>query len=111
MLGKFDLGLEDDKAKSVKIPPLIHHDTLTGAAMHLYEYELETIIATKPARFDSLERGRAYFYRKSGSEVPEFVAARASLSHTDPETGLSFQTYAVSRLSVSMRFFKYLVKK
>jgi len=44
-----------------------------------------------------LEREEAYFYRKLGSEDLEFVAARASLIHTDPETGLSFQTFAVSR--------------
>lgn len=38
-----------------------------------------------------------YFYRKLGTDAPEFVAARASLIHTDPETGESYQTYAVSR--------------
>jgi len=54
-------------------------------------------VPTAPAHFDDLERAGAYFYRKLGSEVPEFIAARASLVHTDPETGLSFQTYAVSR--------------
>jgi hypothetical protein len=98
--GKYDLGLEDIKAKSVKIkrePQLIHRDNLTGAATHLYE--LETIVATTPARFEDLEREEAYFYRKLGSEGTEFVAARASLIHTDPETGLSYQTYAVSRPS------------
>ncbi len=40
-----------------------------------------------------------YFYRKLGSEAAEFVAARASLIHTDPETGESYQTFAVSRPS------------
>ncbi|MDQ3749828.1 MAG: strawberry notch family protein, partial [Acidobacteriota bacterium] len=83
--GKYDLGLEDIKAKSVRIkrePQLIHRDNLTGAATHLYE--LETIVATAPARFEDLEREEAYFYRKLGSEAQEFVAARASLIHTDP---------------------------
>ena len=96
--GKYDLGLEDIKAISVKIkrePQLIHSDEATGATTHLYE--LETIVATAPARFDDLEREEAYFYRKLGSEAAEFVAARASLIHTDPETGESYQTYAVSR--------------
>lgn len=104
--GKYDLGLEDIKAKSVKIkrePQLIHRDNLTGAATHLYE--LETVVATAPARFEDLEREEAYFYRKLGSEVQEFVAARASLIHTDPETGLSFQTYAVSRPSGKNQFY------
>ena len=96
--GKYDLGLEDIKAKSVKIkrePQLIHLDSTTGATTHLYE--LETIVPTAPARFDDLERTGAYFYRKLGSEATEFIAARASLIHTDPETGESYQTYAVSR--------------
>ncbi len=104
--GKYDLGLEDIKAKSVKIsrePQLIHRDQMTGAETLLYE--LETIVATTPSRFEDLERGEAYFYRKLGSEAQEFVAARASLIHTDPETGLSFQTYAISRPSGRNQFY------
>ena len=104
--GKYDLGLEDIKAKSVKIkrePQLIHRDNLTGAATHLYE--LETVVATTPARCEDLEREEAYFYRKLGSELQEFVAARASLIHTDPETGESHQTYAVSRPSGKNQFY------
>ena len=57
--GKYDLGLEDIKAKSVKIrrePQLIHRDNATGATTHLYE--LETVQATNPARFEDLERDR-----------------------------------------------------
>jgi hypothetical protein len=68
--GKYDLGLEDIRAKSVKIrrePQLIHRDAATGATTHLYE--LETIVATFPAHFDALEREEAYFYRKLGSEA------------------------------------------
>ena len=104
--GKYDLGLEDIKAKSVKIrrePRQIHRDPITGAATHLYE--LETIVPTNPARFDLLEREEAYFYRKLGSEAAEYVAARASLIHTDPETGLSYQTYAISRPSGRNQFY------
>lgn len=104
--GKYDLGMEDIKAKSVKIrrePQLIHRDQVTGAETHLYE--LETIVATTPARFDDLEREEAYFYRKLGSEAQEFVAARASMIHTDPETGLSFQTFAISRPSGRNQFY------
>ena len=99
--GKYDLGLEDIKAKSVKIkrePQLIHQDQTTGAATHLYE--LETIVPTNPAHFDDLERAEGlYFYRKLGTkeDTPEFIAARPSLVHTDPQTGESYQTYAVSR--------------
>ncbi len=93
--GKYDLGLEDIKAKSVKIsrePQLIHEDKATGATTHLYE--LETIVPTNPAHFDDLERTEGiYFYRKRGvaEDTPEFVAARPSLVHTDPETGDSYK--------------------
>src|SRR5207253_6232369 len=93
-------------AKSVKIkrePQGIHRDQITGAATHLYE--LETIVPTNPARFEDLEREEAYFYRKLGSDAPEFVAARPSLVHTDPETGESYQTYAVSRPSGKNLFY------
>lgn len=104
--GKYDLGLEDIKAKSVKIkrePRGIHRDQITGAATQLYE--LETIVPTNPARFEELEREDAYFYRKLGLEEPEFVSARPSLVHTDPETGESYQTYAVSRPSGKNLFY------
>lgn len=104
--GKYDLGLEDIKAKSVKIkrePRGIHRDQITGAATHLYE--LETIVPTNPARFEDLEREEAYFYRKLGLEGGEFVAVRPSLVHTDPETGESYQTYAVSRPSGKNLFY------
>jgi len=102
--GKYDLGMEDIRAKSVKIkrePQLIHRDAATGATTHLYE--LETIVPTTPAHFNDLEKAEGfYFYRKLGTGedvASEFVAARASLIHTDPETGASYQTYAVSRPS------------
>lgn len=104
--GKYDPGLEDITAKSVKIrrePQQIHRDSITGAATHLYE--LETIVPTTPARFADLDAEEAYFYRKLGSEAAEYVAARASLIHTDPETGLSYQTYAVSRPSGRNQFY------
>lgn len=104
--GKYDLGLEDINAKSVKIrrePQLINRDKATGATTHLYE--LETVVATNPARFEDLEWEEAYFYRKLGSDAPEFVAARPSLVHTDPESGESFQTYAVSRPAGRNQFY------
>ena len=77
-------------------PQLIHRASITGLTTHLYE--LETIVATAPAHFDDLERTEGiYFHRKLGADAPEFVAARASLVHTDAETGESYQTYALRR--------------
>ena len=43
------------------------------------------------------EAKNSTFTANSAQKRPEFVAARASLIHTDPETGESYQTYAVSR--------------
>lgn len=108
--GKYDLGLEDIKAKSVKMgrePQLIHRDSITGATTHLYE--LETIVATAPAHFDDLERTEGiYFYRKLGADAPEFVAARASLVHTDPETAkaIKLTPSAVRREETSSEIFQ-----
>ncbi len=57
-MGRYDLGLEDIRAKSVKIkhkPQLIHRDQATSATTHLYE--LETIVPTTPAHFEDLKQG------------------------------------------------------
>lgn len=98
--GKYDNGLEDIKAKSVKIknePVLIYRDARTGAETHLFE--LETIVPTAPARFEDLEKNEdIYFYRVLGGDAEEnYIAARPAMIHTDPETGDSYKTYAVSR--------------
>jgi hypothetical protein len=103
--GKYDLGLEDIKAKSVKIrrePRQIHRDPITSAATHLYE--LETIVPTNPARFDALEREEAYFYRKLGSEGRN-TSRRVLLDSHRPGNGLSYQTYAISRPSGRNQFY------
>jgi hypothetical protein len=95
--GKIDDGMEDLKAVSVKIagPPLaLQRDALTGA--QTVYYKLDTVVPTCPALFDeiSLYDG-VYFYehRQTGA----FVAVRASLAHTDPETGDRYQMFSVSR--------------
>lgn len=95
--GKIDDGMEDLKAVSVKIaeqPQILHRDALTGA--QTVYYKLDTIVPTRPALFDeiSLYDG-VYFYehRQTGA----FVAVRASLAHTDPETGDRYQMFSVSR--------------
>jgi hypothetical protein len=68
--GKYDLGLEDIKAKSVKFrrePRQIHRDSITEAATHLYE--LEMIVPTNPARFDDLEREEPAFTGNSAQKA------------------------------------------
>lgn len=95
--GKIDDGMEDLKAVSVKIaepPQILYCDALTGAQT-IY-YKLEITVPTRPALFDEISLYDGfYFYehRQTGA----FVAVRASLAHTDPETGDRYQMFSVSR--------------
>lgn len=95
--GKIDDGMEDLKAVSVEIaepPQILHRDALTGA--QTVYYKLDTIVPTRPALFDEISfYDGVYFYehRQTGA----FVAVRASLAHTDPETGDRYQMFSVSR--------------
>jgi hypothetical protein len=95
--GKIDDGMEDLKAVSVKIaepPQVLYRDALTGA--QTVYYRLDTIVPTRPALFDEISHyDGVYFYehRQTGA----FVAARASLAHTDPESGDRYQMFSVSR--------------
>jgi hypothetical protein len=95
--GKIDDGMEDLKAVSVKIaepPQVLYRDQLTGA--QTVYYKLDTTIPTRPALFDeiSLYEG-VYFYENRNTGA--FVAVRASLAHTNPETGDRYQMFSVSR--------------
>ena len=95
--GKIDDGMEDLKAVSVRVaepPQILHRDALTGAQTSYYK--LETIVPTRPAPFDeiSLYDG-VYFYEHRQTGM--FIAVRASLAHTDPETGDRYQMFSVSR--------------
>lgn len=95
--GKIDDGMEDLKAVSVRIaepPQILHRDALTGAQT-IY-YRLDTTVPTRPALFDEISHyDGVYFYehRQTGA----FVAVRATLPHTDPETGERSQMFSVSR--------------
>ncbi len=94
--GKIDDGMEDLKAVSVKIaepPQILHTDALTGA--QTVYYKLDTTVPTRPALFDeiSLYDG-VYFYEHRSSGA--FVAVRATLPHTNPETGERSQMFSVS---------------
>lgn len=95
--GKIDDGMEDLKAVSVRIvepPQILHRDALTGAQT-IY-YKLDTTVPTRPALFDEISHyDGVYFYehRQTGA----FVAVRATLPHTNPETGERSQMFSVSR--------------
>ncbi|MBK8467573.1 MAG: strawberry notch C-terminal domain-containing protein [Chloracidobacterium sp.] len=95
--GKIDDGMEDLKAISVMVaepPHVLHSDPLTGA--QTVYYKLELTVATHPAKFDELSLNEYIrFYQNRSND--SYVAVRATLSHTDPETGDRFQMFSVSR--------------
>lgn len=95
--GKLDDGMEDLKAESVKIaepPQILFNDALTGAST-IY-YWLETIVPTRPALYEEISLyDTIFFYQHRANN--QFVAVRATLPHTDPETGDRYQMYSVSR--------------
>ena len=94
--GKIDDGMEDLKAVSVVVaepPQILHRDALTGAQT-IY-YKLDTTVPTRPALFDEISHyDGVYFYdhRQTGA----FVAVRATLPHTNPETGERSQMFSVA---------------
>lgn len=94
--GKIDDGLEDLKAVSVNIvgePEVLNVDALTNAKT-VY-YKLETVVPTSSARYEEIVNfDGVYFYEHRGSG--EFVAARATLPHTDPETGERHFVFSIS---------------
>jgi P-loop containing NTP hydrolase pore-1/C-terminal domain on Strawberry notch homologue len=95
--GKLNDGMEDLKASSVVIsepPQVLHTDALTRA--NTIYYKLEIKVPTSPALFERISQfDGVYFYenRRTG----EFIAARQTLAHTDPETGDRYQMVSVSR--------------
>lgn len=95
--GKLNDGMEDLKATSVVIsepPQVLHTDQLTGA--NTIYFKLEIKVPTRPALFERISQFEGvYFYenRRTG----EFIAARQTLAHTDPETGDRYQMVSVSR--------------
>lgn len=103
--GGIDDGMEDLKAVSVSIaeqPRILHRDALTGA--QTVYYKLDTTVPTRPAQFDEISRwDGVYFYehRQTGA----FVAVRASFPHTDPETGMRYRMFSVSRPSGNNLFY------
>ena len=97
--GKFDDGMEDLKALSVRFaetPQVLFRDSSTGA--NTIYYKLEITVPTRPARFEEISNfDGVYFYEnRTGGE---FIAVRPTLAHTDPETGERYKTVSVSKPS------------
>ncbi len=95
--GKIDDGMEDLKANSVRIaqsPQILFTDEATGA--NTIYYKLEIVVPTRPALFEEISQFvGVYFYEHRARA--EFVAARPTLAHTNPETGERLQMFSVSR--------------
>lgn len=98
--GTFDEGVADVRALSVRkacAPRVVHQDAITGA--HTTHYRLEI---DRPTDAVSLEEALKVRERKGGTflrhkRTGNYVFAAESSRHTDPETGRSFQTYALYR--------------
>jgi hypothetical protein len=95
--GKIDACVEDLKANSVRIaqsPQVLFTDAATGAST-IY-YKLEIVVPTRPAQFEEISQtGGVYFYEHRSRS--EFVAARPSPAHTNPETGMRLQMFSLVR--------------
>ncbi|MEJ7618317.1 MAG: strawberry notch C-terminal domain-containing protein, partial [Pyrinomonadaceae bacterium] len=98
--GTFDEGVADIKALSVRLakqPRTVHADHLTGA--RTIHYALQIDRHSERVSFERAERTRgsksgAFFrHQKKG----HYILAVPAAHHTDPETGRSFQTFAVHR--------------
>jgi len=98
--GTFDEGVTDIKALSVKLakaPKVVHTDRITGAQTAHYTLAVES--PTEAVTFAEADQIRQ---RKSGAffesiKTGKFILAVPSSHHTDPATGKTFQTFAVSR--------------
>ena len=95
--GKIDDGMEDLKANLVRIaesPQVLFTDAATGA--NTIYYKLEIVVPTRPALFEEISQfDGVYFYEHRARA--EFVAARPSPAHTNPETGERFQMVSLAR--------------
>lgn len=103
--GTFDEGVQDIKATAIRLarqPKIVHEDKLTGA--RTTHYTLEVDQPTKPVSFiearNSL-RGAFYRQKRSGN----FIMAIESGNHTDPESGASYKTYAITKPEASRAYY------
>ncbi len=108
--GTFDAGITDIKALAIRLakqPRIVHIDQITGA--ETTHYTLEVDQPTDAVSFEQAEQVRqrnkgAFFeHRKKG----HFILAIMSRRHTDPNTGGSYQTYAVWKPEAPRAFYIY----
>lgn len=95
--GTFDAGVTDIRAKAIRLgraPKVVHEDKLTGA--QTTHYTLEVDQPTRPVRFeDAKYTPKSAFYKQKRSG--HYILAVESGSHTDPESGRSYRTFAVTK--------------
>ncbi len=95
--GTFDEGVTDIKAKAIRLgapPRVVHQDALTGAKTTHYKLEIDQ--PTRPVSFEEArDFPKSAFYRQKRSG--NFILATESGLHTDPSSGSSYRTYAITK--------------
>ncbi len=95
--GTFDEGVTDIRARAIRLgapPRVVHQDALTGAKTTHYKIEIDQ--PTRPVSFDECrDFPKSTFYRQKRSG--HFVLASESGLHTDPGSGSSYRTFAISK--------------
>ncbi len=98
--GNFDEGVQDIKALSIKLvsePEVVYIDETTKAETLHYTLSLETrstrVTADRAVSILENSNGGG-FYRQSKGNV---ILATKSGNHTDPQSGQTYQTYAVTK--------------
>lgn len=103
--GTFDEGVQDIKAKAIRLgatPRVVHQDALTGAKTTHYKLEVDQ--PTRPVSFkDARDTPRSTFYRQKKSG--HYVLATESGNHTDPNTGASYRTFALTKPEAARAYY------
>ncbi|MFL6284438.1 MAG: strawberry notch-like NTP hydrolase domain-containing protein [Pyrinomonadaceae bacterium] len=103
--GTFDEGVQDIKATAIRLgttPRVVHQDTLTGAKTTHYKLEVDQ--PTHPVSFgEAKETPRGTFYRQKRSG--HYVLAVESGNHTDPSSGASYRTFALTKPEAARAYY------
>jgi P-loop containing NTP hydrolase pore-1/C-terminal domain on Strawberry notch homologue len=103
--GTFDEGVTDIKATAIRLgraPKVVHEDTITGAKTTHYTLEVDQ--PTRPVSFkDAKGTPKSAFYKQKRSG--HYILAVESGSHTDPDSGASYKTYAITKPEASRAYY------